>query len=85
MTILYALLVLLDIKTTLYNSLVLSHINYCLLVWGYEFDRIKQLQKITIRIITVSKYNAHKELLFKDLQILQIEDILINYCSSNSI
>ncbi len=35
----------LNIKTTLYNSLVLSHINYCLLVWGYEFDRIKKILK----------------------------------------
>ncbi len=61
----------LNIETTLYNSLVLSHINYCLLVWGYEFDKIKKLQKKTFRIITDSKYNAHTAPLFKDLKILQ--------------
>ncbi len=65
----------LNIKT-LYNSLVLSHITYCLLVWGYEIDRIKKHQKKAIRIITVSKYNAHTEPIFKDLKILQIEYIL---------
>ena len=26
----------LDIKTLLYNSLILSHINYCITVWGYK-------------------------------------------------
>ncbi len=60
----------LNIETTLYNSLVLSHINYCFLVLEYEFHRIKKRLKKTIRIITVSKYNAHTEPRFKDLKII---------------
>jgi len=65
-----------DVKVTLYNSLILSHINYCLLVWGYESDRIKKLQKKAVRVIAVSKYNAHSEPLFKKLKLLKVEDIL---------
>ena len=30
----------LDIKTLLNNSLILSHINYCIMVWGYKGSRI---------------------------------------------
>jgi hypothetical protein len=66
----------LNIKTTLYNSLILSHINYCLLVWGYDHTRMKKLQKRAIRTLTVSKYNAHTEPLFKSLNLLKIEDML---------
>jgi len=66
----------LNIKITLYNSLILSHINYCILVWGYDRERINKLQKKSIRAITVSKYNAHTEPLFKKLNLLKIEDIL---------
>ena len=35
----------LDIKTLLYNSLILSHINYCITVWGYKGSRILKIQK----------------------------------------
>jgi hypothetical protein len=66
----------LNIKTILYNSLILSHLNYCLLVWGYSNTRIKKLQKRAIRIISVSKYNAHTEQLFRKLNLLKIDDIL---------
>ena len=30
----------LDIKTLLYNALILSHISYCITVWGYKGSRI---------------------------------------------
>ena len=29
-----------QIKVVLYNSLLLPHINYCILYWGYKCDRI---------------------------------------------
>ena len=35
----------LDIKKLLYNSLILSHINYCITVWGYKGSRILRIQK----------------------------------------
>ncbi len=50
--------------------------NYCILALGYEFNRTAKLHKKTIRIISVSKYNAHTELLFKNIKLLKYEDIL---------
>ena len=35
----------LDIKTLIYNSLILSHINYCITVWGYKGSRILRIKK----------------------------------------
>ena len=66
----------LDIKTLLYNSLILSHINYCITVWGYKGSRIVRIQKKAVRIITLNRYNSHTEPLFKTLQILKIDDRL---------
>ena len=57
----------------LYNSLVLPHINYCLLSWGIQRDRI---QKRAIRVVTYSQYNAHAKPLFKHLNILIFTDII---------
>ncbi len=30
----------LNAKVMIYNSLILSHINYCILAWGYRCERI---------------------------------------------
>ena len=35
---------------TIYNSLILPHLNYCLLTWGHDSKRIHKLQKKVIRI-----------------------------------
>ncbi len=54
-------------------------LNYCILAWGYEHSRLKQILKRVhvIRIINLSKYNAHTEPIFKKtLKLLKIEDIL---------
>ncbi len=56
--------------------MIVSHINYHILAWGYEYSRIFKLQKKAIRIISISKYNAHSEPLFKKFNLLQIEDML---------
>ncbi len=58
-----------------YNSLNLSHINYGILAWGHDCKRIFKLQKKSVRIISVRKYNAHTEPIFKDLNFLKIGDI----------
>ncbi len=63
-------------KLTIYNSLVLSHINYGLLLWGYSCKRIELLQKKAVRTISLSKYNSHTEPILKHLKLLKIEDIL---------
>ena len=63
-------------KVLLYNSLILSHLNFGILAWGYECVRIAKLQKKAVRIITLSKYNAHSEPILKKLKLLKVEDIL---------
>ncbi len=62
-------------KLLLYNSLVLSHLNFSILAWGYKCNRIIKLQKKAIRILCKSKFNAHTEPLFKNLNLLKVEDI----------
>ena len=64
-----------DTLRILYNSLLLSHINYCLSLWGHSSNRIFKLQKKALRIITLSKYNSHTEPLFKSLNLLKVKDL----------
>ena len=35
----------------IYNSLIMPHINYCILLWGHANKRIFKLQKKAVRII----------------------------------
>jgi hypothetical protein len=65
----------LHVKQTMYNSLILSHINYCILAWGGNLARIEKQQKRAIRVVTCSKYNMHTEPLLKNLKILKASDI----------
>ena len=65
-----------NILKILYNSLILPHLQYCILSWGFKSDRIFKLQKRAVRIITCSKYNAHTEPLLKTLNLLKIEVIM---------
>ena len=44
-------------------------------VWGYENEKNFKLQKKAIRLISLAKYNAHTEPLFKTLSLLKINDI----------
>ena len=55
----------------LYNTLLLPHINYCILSWGYKCDRITNIQKRAI-----SKCNAHTEPIFKQFKLLKVNHIL---------
>ncbi len=52
------------------------HLNFGILAWGYQCDRITKLQKKVIRIICPAKYNVHTEPIFKELKLLKVEDIL---------
>ncbi len=60
----------------IYNSLIASHFNFCILAWGYQCDRLIKLQKKVIQILNLSKYNAHTEPIFKELKLLKVKDIL---------
>ena len=65
----------LDVLKTLYKSLVLSYINYGLLLWGIEVKKLESIQKRAIRLITGSNYVAHIEPLFIQLGVLKVQDI----------
>ena len=64
------IILLQNVMLAIYNCFILSHINYAILAWGYQFDRIYKIQK-AIRAITRSKYNAHTEPIFKELNLLK--------------
>ena len=59
----------------LYNSLILPHLQYGILDWGFKYGRVFKLQKRAMRIITCSKYNAHTTPIFKSLSLIKVEDI----------
>ncbi len=63
-------------KVLIYNSWILSHVNICILTWGYQYGRVLKLQKCIVRIISLSKYNAHTKKIFKTLKLLKVNDIL---------
>jgi hypothetical protein len=65
-----------NILKDIYNSLIMSHINYGILSWGYaNITSLNLIQKKIIRIITLSKYIAHTDPLFIELNLLKINDI----------
>ena len=65
---------------TMYDSLILSHLQFGITCWGFEWNRIFKLQKRAVRIMTMSKYNSHTEPIFKELNILKITDIFKIQC-----
>ena len=68
----------------IYMSLVYSHINYCILVWGsaekVHLERIFKLQKKAVRIITKSHYLEHTAPLFKSLQLINVYKVFELNC-----
>ena len=64
-----------SILQTIYNSLIVPRLNYCLLAWGYNFDRVFLAQKKAIRIVNHSHYNAHTEPIFKQQKLLKLKDL----------
>ena len=64
---------------SLYFSLILPHLSYCLLVWGSASDSLLKplelLQKRCVRLITKSPFLAHTDPLFKQYKILKIRDL----------
>ena len=67
-----------SVLVTIYNTLVLPHFHYCLLLWGSVVKVNHSLhlpQKKALRIITNSDYLAHTEPICKKLRILKISDM----------
>ena len=44
-----------SVLLTIYNSLILPHLNYGILAWGYDTTRIFRLQKNSLRAISSAK------------------------------
>ena len=65
---------------TMYNSLILPHLNFSILSWGLHSGRLPKLQKRAVRIITVNKYNAHTEPILNYLGLLKVNDIFTLQC-----
>ena len=57
------------------DALILSHLHYGILCWGFNSNKLFRLQKKAIRVIAKQKYNAHTDPLFKKYKLLKIEDI----------
>ena len=67
----------------LYNTMVLPHLQYCLVNWG-NFkgdrnlglrDRLVALQKCLVRIISGAHRSAHADPLFYNLGTLKVDDL----------
>ena len=64
-----------NVLRMLYCSLILPHLTYSILTWGFDKGRLTKLQKKAVRIITSSKFNSHTEPIFKNLRLLKLDDI----------
>ena len=62
---------------TPYYTLIHSHVNYCIEVWGSSvpLDIVTRLQKRAIRLFFNKPYRAHTEPLLKQAQILKVKDL----------
>ncbi len=54
-------------KLHIYNSLILSHINFGILAWGYQYDRIFKLQEKTFFVLSASANKMHIQSLYLNL------------------
>ena len=68
-------------KTNLYYSFFYSYMSHGILVWGpnissFYLDKITKQQKRAVRIIKNVKVNAHTDLLFKDLSVLKVNEVI---------
>ena len=67
-----------------YHSLILSHLQYCTLLWANSYHshlhfflhKLRLLQKKAIRIISNTDYLAHSSKLFLNLKLLKLDDIM---------
>ena len=70
----------LNIRKTIYNSLVKPHIEYSIITWGNAncdgIKRLKTKQKQAIRNVANVNYNAHVDPILNNLDILNFDDTL---------
>ena len=51
----------------IYNALILPHLNYGLLIWGWKSEKLISLQKRAMSIISKSHCRAHTTELFRNI------------------
>ena len=64
-----------QILFSIYNALIVPHLNYGNILWGNKNEAIFLLQKKAIRVITLSHYRAHTSKSFKEFGILKFGDM----------
>ena len=64
-----------SILLTLYNSLIVPHIQYSILCWGSNPGNVVTRQKQAVRLISGNKYNSHTQPIFKNMGLLNFQDI----------
>ena len=64
-----------NVLLSLYHTVIISHINYGMLLWGSDIRYVEKYQKKTIRNNTNSHILAHTKPLLKDLGLLKVGDI----------
>ena len=64
-----------EILLSIYNTLILPHLNYCILSWGKYCEPITLLQKRAMRAVCYTKYNDYTEPLFKMCNVLNFNDL----------
>ena len=76
------------IVLTIYDSLIQPHLIYGLYLWGLNCKRLKILQRKAVRILAFRPYISHFTTIFKDMKILQLEDLytmqLYKLCYKNT-
>ena len=65
------------IMKILYYTLIHSHLNYMILIWGNNCQHIQTQQKKALRIIHSKHYLSHTDPLFKSAKILKVNDLFI--------
>ena len=68
-----------EILLSIYNTLILPHLNYYILLWGNDCEPITLLQQRNMLAVCYTKYNAHTEPLFKIFNDLYDTKLLIFY------
>ena len=60
---------------SIYNSLIMPHLNYSLLAWGIKSHKIEQLQKKAIKVLYSKSPIAHTEPLFIKMNQPKLSDL----------
>ena len=66
-----------SILKSIYNTLILPNINYCILSWGSQIDKLYLLQKRAIRNISKTNFRVHMSYCLKNIIYLKYKTYII--------